>query len=112
MRYIRVRVLVARKQTDTLQTQEYAQRPGIGQGMLTAILELGAWAGTLVNGYIADAAGRRMTVIMAAAIFCVGVVIQACTQNVDYVYAGRFVTGLGVGGLSMIVPLYNAELVI
>lgn len=43
-------------------------------------------------------------------VFCVGVIVQACTQNKDYVFAGRFVTGLGVGSLAMIVPLYNAEL--
>jgi MFS family permease len=40
----------------------------------------------------------------------VGVIVQACTVNKDYVLAGRFVTGLGVGSLSMVVPLYNAEL--
>ena len=79
--------------------------------MLTAILELGAWLGTLINGYLADAVGRRVTVVIAVVIFCVGVIVQACTVNPDYVYAGRFVTGLGVGNLSMIVPLYNAELV-
>lgn len=43
-------------------------------------------------------------------VFCVGVIVQACTKNQDYIFAGRFVTGLGVGSLSMIVPLYNAEL--
>lgn len=43
-------------------------------------------------------------------VFCVGVIVQACTVNKDYVFAGRFVTGLGVGSLSMVVPLYNAEL--
>lgn len=79
--------------------------------MLTSILELGAWVGTLLNGYLADALGRRVTVVVAVVIFCVGVIVQACTQNPDFVYAGRFVTGLGVGNLSMIVPLYNAELV-
>jgi MFS family permease len=79
--------------------------------MLTAILELGAWLGTLINGYLADATGRRITVVIAVVVFCVGVIVQACTKNPDYVYAGRFVTGLGVGNLSMIVPLYNAELV-
>lgn len=46
----------------------------------------------------------------ALVIFCVGVIVQACTQSVSYVFAGRFVTGLGVGALSMVVPLYNAEL--
>lgn len=80
--------------------------------MLTSILELGAWVGTLANGYLADAVGRRVTVVIAVVIFCVGVIVQACTQNPDFVYAGRFVTGLGVGNLSMIVPLYNAELVL
>jgi MFS family permease len=79
--------------------------------MLTAILELGAWLGTLINGYLADATGRRITVVIAVVVFCVGVIVQACTKNPDYIYAGRFVTGLGVGNLSMIVPLYNAELV-
>ncbi|GMG07332.1 unnamed protein product [Aspergillus oryzae] len=81
------------------------------QGMLTSILELGAWLGTLANGYLADALGRRVTVVVAVVVFCVGVIVQACTTNPDFVYAGRFVTGLGVGNLSMIVPLYNAELI-
>jgi MFS family permease len=79
--------------------------------MLTSILELGAWVGTLFNGYLADALGRRVTVLVAVVVFCVGVIVQACTVNKDFVLGGRFVTGLGVGSLSMIVPLYNAELV-
>lgn len=78
--------------------------------MLTSILELGAWVGTLANGYLADALGRRLTVLVAVVVFCVGVIVQACTENKDFVFGGRFVTGLGVGSLSMVVPLYNAEL--
>lgn len=78
--------------------------------MLTSVLELGAWVGTLCNGYLADALGRRLTVLVAVVVFCVGVIVQACTQNKDFVFGGRFVTGLGVGSLSMVVPLYNAEL--
>ncbi|KAF4759762.1 hypothetical protein HAV15_005452 [Penicillium sp. str.  len=91
-------------------TQDYAKETGIKQGMLTSILELGAWVGTLANGYLADALGRRLTVLVAVAVFCVGVIVQACTENKDFVFGGRFVTGLGVGSLSMVVPLYNAEL--
>ncbi|KAJ5537675.1 hypothetical protein N7513_005627 [Penicillium frequentans] len=91
-------------------TNGYAAQTSIEQGMLTSVLELGAWVGTLANGYLADRLGRRLTVLVAVAVFCVGVIVQACTQNKDYVFAGRFVTGLGVGSLSMVVPLYNAEL--
>ncbi|KAJ5943841.1 hypothetical protein N7516_004009 [Penicillium verrucosum] len=91
-------------------TGDYAKETGIKQGMLTSILELGAWVGTLANGYLADALGRRLTVLVAVVVFCVGVIVQACTANKDFVFGGRFVTGLGVGSLSMVVPLYNAEL--
>lgn len=80
------------------------------RGLLTAILELGAWVGALSNGYLADKLGRKKSVVVAVAIFCVGVIVQACAKNKDYILGGRFVTGLGVGSLSMLVPLYNAEL--
>lgn len=88
----------------------YSGSTGIQQGLLTSILELGAWLGALINGWLADAVGRRLTVVIACAVFTVGVIVQACTVNKDYVLAGRFVTGIGVGAFSMLVPLYNAEL--
>lgn len=88
----------------------YDNNAGTNRGLLTAILELGAWVGTLVNGYLADAVGRRVTVLIACVIFTVGVIVQALLQNQSYILAGRFVTGIGVGAFSMLVPLYNAEL--
>lgn len=84
---------------------------GVTRGLLTAILELGAWVGTLINGYLADAAGRRWTVVIACVVFTVGVIVQALLKDYSYILAGRFVTGIGVGAFSMLVPLYNAELV-
>jgi len=81
-------------------------------GFLTSILELGAWVGVLANGILADRLGRKLCVVVACFFFCIGVIVQACTHGSSYSYilGGRFVTGLGVGSLSMIVPLYNAEL--
>ncbi len=83
----------------------YSGTTGTRQALLTAILELGAWIGAMVNGYLADAVGRRITVVIACVIFTVGVIVQACTLNKDYVLGGRFVTGIGVGAFSMLVPL-------
>lgn len=88
----------------------YSSTVGINRGLLTAILELGAWLGVLVNGWLADAVGRRVTVVIACVVFTVGVIVQALLRNEDYILAGRFVTGIGVGAFSMLVPLYNAEL--
>ena len=80
-------------------------------GLLTSILELGAWVGVLANGYLADKIGRKGGLVIGVVMFCVGVIVQASTRggNYDYILAGRFVTGMGVGSLSMVVPLYNAE---
>ncbi|KAG7666150.1 uncharacterized protein J8A68_000308 [[Candida] subhashii] len=81
------------------------------QGLLTSILELGAWIGVLMNGIVADKFGRRWSVVFGVVWFLVGVIVQACTHGGDYnfILGGRFVVGVGVGILSMVVPLYNAE---
>jgi MFS family permease len=88
----------------------YQGATGIEQGLMTSVLELGAWIGALANGVLADWLGRRLTVVVACGIFTVGVIVQACTVNKDFIISGRFVTGIGVGAFSMLVPLYNAEL--
>ena len=68
-------------------------------GLVTSILELGAWIGVLANGILADALGRKLCVLVASVIFCVGVIVQASTHggSYEYILAGRFVTGIGVG---------------
>ncbi|KAL0954486.1 hypothetical protein HGRIS_003454 [Hohenbuehelia grisea] len=80
------------------------------KGWLVAILELGAWFGVLVTGYLADKLSRKYTIVLAVVVFCIGVIVQTAAMAPDSIYGGRFVTGLGVGSLSMAVPLYNAEL--
>jgi MFS family permease len=62
----------------------------------------------------------------AVVVFCVGVIVQTTAKEPSSIYGGvfsisfpylvfypligRFVTGIGVGSLSMAVPLYNAEI--
>lgn len=80
------------------------------KGWMVAILELGAWLGTLVTGYLADKLSRRYTIFLAVIVFIIGAIVQVTAQAPDAIYGGRFVVGLAIGSLSMIVPLYNAEL--
>lgn len=80
------------------------------KGWLVSILELGAWFGVLCTGYLADRLSRKYTIVLAVIVFCVGVVVQTTAFHPPSIYGGRFVTGMGVGSLSMAVPLYNAEL--
>ncbi|KAH9908851.1 putative hexose transport-related protein [Xylariomycetidae sp. FL2044] len=81
------------------------------KGWLTAILELGAWIGTLLSGFIAEAISRKYGVLVAVTVFVLGVIIQATAVQAgpDAILAGRFITGMGVGSLAMIVPIYNSE---
>lgn len=81
------------------------------KGWLTAILELGAWIGTLLSGFLAEAISRKYGVLVAVTVFMLGVVIQATAQSGGHnvILGGRFVTGMGVGSLAMIVPIYNSE---
>lgn len=61
----------------------------------------------LINGLLADSLGRKYATVAGVFVFVIGVIVQACAKGPDYIYAGRFVTGMAVGTLSMIVPLYD-----
>ncbi|KAH7110903.1 general substrate transporter [Dendryphion nanum] len=91
-------------------TDGYIENP-TQKGWLTSILELGAWFGALNSGFIAEVCSRKYGVLIASAVFIIGVVIQvaAIAGGHNEILAGRFITGIGVGSLSMIVPLYNSE---
>ncbi|KAF7879398.1 hypothetical protein EAF04_000594 [Stromatinia cepivora] len=81
------------------------------KGWLTSILELGAWIGSLLSGFMAEAATRKYGILIATAVLILGVIIQATTISTGHsaILGGHFITGMGVGSLSMIVPMYNAE---
>jgi MFS family permease len=82
------------------------------QGWLVSILELGAWLGTMYSGFLAEILSRKYAILVNVAIFILGVVIQTTSVSAGHnaILAGRFITGMGVGSLSMIVPMYNAEI--
>ncbi|KAH9869049.1 hypothetical protein J1614_008126 [Plenodomus biglobosus] len=92
------------------QTDGYIDNP-TQKGWLTAILELGAWFGAVMSGFLAEVASRKYGILIATGVFIVGVVVQitAIAGGHNEILAGRFITGIGVGSLSVIVPMYNSE---
>ncbi|KAH7122057.1 sugar transporter [Dactylonectria estremocensis] len=80
------------------------------QGWMVAVLTLGAMFGALANGPIADRLSRRWSILLANIIFLIGSIIQAASVNIPMMFVGRFIAGLSVGQLSMVVPLYLSEL--
>ncbi len=64
------------------------------KGWLTSILELGAWFGTLLSGFMAETCSRKYGILIATAVFILGVVIQstAITAGHNSILGGRFIT--------------------
>lgn len=51
------------------------------QSLVTSILSAGTFFGAIIAGDVADKIGRRLTIILGCAIFCVGGVIQAASSS-------------------------------
>ncbi|KAJ8660550.1 hypothetical protein O0I10_003596 [Lichtheimia ornata] len=79
-------------------------------GNIVAILQIGCLFGSLAATLTADKAGRKWSIVFSAAVFCVGGILQVVAVNLGMLYAGRLIAGLGVGALSMLVPVYVAEI--
>ncbi|GAB5590991.1 hypothetical protein Unana1_05891 [Umbelopsis nana] len=80
------------------------------KGFVVAILELGCWAGAWAAGFFADKIGRKFTIVLGTIVFLLGASLQAGAQNISFLFGGRFVCGLSIGILSMVVPLYQSEI--
>jgi MFS family permease len=68
--------------------------PQTKKGWLTAILELGAWLGTLLSGFVAETISRKYGILVACVVFIIGCVIQAASIHGGpaAILVGRFVT--------------------
>jgi sugar porter (SP) family MFS transporter len=79
--------------------------------LVTSLLLVGAVAGALTAGRLADVIGRRLTVLFTAAVFVVGVLLAAFTPTFPVLLVARIIIGLAVGSASTTVPLYIGEVV-
>lgn len=77
--------------------------------IITSWVTLGALAGALVAGAMADKLGRRVTILLAAVLFTIGAVLEAISPNTTILVIGRLIVGFGVGVASVAAPLYAAE---
>ncbi|KAJ7921428.1 general substrate transporter [Mycena leptocephala] len=80
------------------------------QGLVVSIFVLGCFFGMIPVAYAADRLGRRITIQIGAAVYIFGGALQTGAQNMDMMLAGRFFAGFGVGIMSDLAPLYQAEI--
>ncbi len=76
--------------------------------IVSAVLGGGAVA-TLFSGPFADRYGRRFSLNLSGIIFTIGVIIVVFSGSFISVLVGRIVQGIGIGIITIVVPLYLVE---
>jgi len=90
---------------------EYFNYPGnFQQGGITASIQAGAFAGSILTGaFLADRLGRKKTILLGSALFTIGCAIACAANGIPALVAGRVINGLGNGCLAMMVsPVWGA----
>ncbi|WP_411348358.1 sugar porter family MFS transporter [Paenibacillus sp. WLX2291] len=80
------------------------------EGAVVSVLTLGAAIGAIFGGTLSDRFGRKTVISYLAAIFLIFSVLCTLAPNVLSMILFRFALGLAVGGASVTVPTYLAEI--
>ena len=73
---------------------------------------IGALVGSLAAGRIADRIGRKHSICIWAIVYIMGQLVEITSFTAWFqLVIGRAIEGLGIGGLSIIVPMYMGETV-
>jgi sugar porter (SP) family MFS transporter len=79
-------------------------------GLITSSFTIGAIVGAVLSALLVDRLGRRRLLQVAAVVFVVGTLLAAAAANADVLVTGRAVLGLGIGLVSVNIPIYLSEL--
>lgn len=80
------------------------------RALFSGVLSLGTLAGALFAPFFSDRYGRRFLIICSTlTLFNLGSILQMAAYDLSILFAGRFFNGMGVGVISAVIPLYQAE---
>lgn len=78
--------------------------------IVVSVVLVGAMAGALMGGSIADRIGRRTTLLWGGAIFLAGSLLAPASPDVFTLIVARALLGVAVGFTSVTAPVYVSEL--
>lgn len=90
--------------------QRQFELSGLALGWVVAIFELGAVAGTFIGAWLAEKGGRKKALLFVAGSFLISTAGIATARSTYELSAWRFLQGLGVGAVSVLSPMYIAEI--
>ncbi|HEY7959700.1 MAG TPA: MFS transporter, partial [Sphingomicrobium sp.] len=80
-----------------------------GLGFTVASLLIGCFIGAFFAGRLADLMGRRNTMMLAAALFLAGALVQGAASSQIIFVIARICGGMAVGAASVLSPAYISE---
>ncbi|WP_342047091.1 sugar porter family MFS transporter [Bacillus sp. OTU530] len=80
------------------------------EGLIASALLLGAALGAVFGGQLSDYVGRRKNILYLAVLFFIATLGCTLAPNITVMIAFRFLLGFAVGGASVTVPTYLAEM--
>ncbi|EIW82622.1 hypothetical protein CONPUDRAFT_135963 [Coniophora puteana RWD-64-598 SS2] len=78
-------------------------------GGIVSVYYGGSLIGALFGGHIADRAGRITAIIIGVVISIIGAAFQTSAMNITWMCCARVVTGLGVGCIDAVIPVWSSE---
>ncbi|OJJ52556.1 hypothetical protein ASPSYDRAFT_164459 [Aspergillus sydowii CBS 593.65] len=81
------------------------------KGTVSSMVQLGSVAGALLAFLVCDRIGRVWATRQLCCLWILGIAIfMGNNGNMDAVYAGRFVAGIGIGQTCVVGPIYLSEI--
>ena len=81
----------------------------ITEGWYVGCALIGSIAGVLIAGTLSDYLGRKLTMLISAALFSISAIGCAVCGSFDGLVAYRIVGGVGIGIVSIVSPIYISE---
>ena len=88
---------------------EVKSRHATYQGIAVASYNLGCFLGAVITIFIGNPLGRRRMIFLGTAVMVVGAALQASAFSLSHFIIGRIITGLGNGGNTSTVPMWQSE---
>ena len=79
------------------------------EGWYVGCALIGSICGVLVAGTLSDYLGRKLTMLLSAALFSISAIGCAVCGSFDSLVAYRIVGGVGIGIVSIVSPIYISE---
>jgi len=81
----------------------------MAEGWYVGCALIGSIAGVLVAGSLSDYLGRKLTMLISAALFSISAIGCAVCGSFDSLVVFRIIGGIGIGIVSIVSPIYISE---